>query len=136
MKLIQHNILIPLALALVFFISNVGLPIALVVCPEMESQSIEQTCCEHHSDQHGVKLSSPNTYGCCEKTVVAKPLKFESTELKATVGTLHKIKIELGSWVENAISTSSRPIVSVGASAGGVLLRSRDSYLLTSSLRI
>jgi hypothetical protein len=136
MKPIQDKILLPLVLALMFFISNVGLPIVLVACPVMENRGIEQSCCQDQTNQLAVKLSAFSTSSCCEKTVAAPPLKFESTELKSTVSTAQKFKVEFAFSAESVVFTSTSPIVSLGISSADVLLPARESYLFTSSLRI
>jgi hypothetical protein len=135
MKPNHRNILLRVVLALAFLISNVGLPIVLVACPVTEKHGIDPSCCQNQTEQHGINLSS-STYNCCEKTVVAPPLRFESIELKSTVSTVQKFKVEFGVSGESVIFTNAGPIASPDPSPGPVLLFAQASYLFTSSLRI
>jgi hypothetical protein len=135
MKPNHRNILLRVVLALAFLISNVGLPIVLVACPVTEKYSIDPSCCRNQTEQHGMNLSS-STYNCCEKTVVAPPLRFESIELKSTVSTVQKLKVEYSVSGESVIFASAGSIASRDPSPDPVLLFARDSCLLTSSLRI
>lgn len=62
--------IVALALALVFAVFNVGLPIVIYACPMMQQKASALPCCGDTASRSGVQIGVSVDRSCC-KTVVA-----------------------------------------------------------------
>jgi hypothetical protein len=63
---------IAIALAAVFCLFNIGLPIVIAACPMMNSHSGHLACCAEKSSTSGVRFESYKNTSCCTTTFAAK----------------------------------------------------------------
>lgn len=101
-----------LALAALFCLFNIGLPIVIVACPMMTRAPSSLSCCTNKSDFSGENLRSEKNTSCCKVTLAAERNTTEFVQSQTQNHSLAKLDIIVPIFTPNETLISSVSLAS------------------------
>ena len=122
---------VTIALLVIFFVSNIGLPIVIASCPMMFTKTTQASCCSKPSDSLP-SFHTSKDYSCCKTVIAAERNTNEFVIAKYVTDTPHH-SVTIIQRLENFSSFSSTHLLST---VSFKLLATEDIPVFNSTLLI